>query len=374
MQRPGPVARVTVAVACLVATPACDRGDLAARMAAPPSLADAGMAHCAVAGGGLRPFVVEWPGADRGALELKLSRGVVAVRHDGCELEVLADCHVPEDYVYAGFTRKRDALTIRSADELYARLPVGAARLEPTLTRARELHVDMTLVGMVESRRADYSRAELTGRCARATHVISGAQVGAFTFSAGATGDVLNQDGAPQACEAASSADRAAPEGCRALVRIELTPLLPGLRPMAVLPPPVARPAERFDASDRPPRRRNNSDEIGPHDAEIVELRRFGRAFTATGVPLLALGLAGIPMLAIGHRREATSEDRGEAADLKIAGAATAFIGLSLGTLFVVAGARHLRRASELNGDLARWRVAPQVGRSYGGLHMTFRF
>lgn len=69
----------------------CTRGE-AARSTAAPTLDDAGVARCQLAPSRLRPLIVEWSGADRGSLELRLRRGIVAVRYDGCELEILAGC------------------------------------------------------------------------------------------------------------------------------------------------------------------------------------------------------------------------------------------------------------------------------------------
>jgi hypothetical protein len=41
-----------------------------------------------------RPLIVEWPSADRAALEAQASHGLVVVRYEGCEMEVLRQCRV----------------------------------------------------------------------------------------------------------------------------------------------------------------------------------------------------------------------------------------------------------------------------------------
>lgn len=404
MRGPGAMARITAAFLWIVGGAGCSRQDVLARMAAPPTLADAGLGRCEIVASPLRPFIVEWSGADRGALELRLRRGVAAVRYDGCEMTILPDCRIPGEYAYSGFTRKRDALTIRSVDELYARLPIGAPRLESRLARSRELHIDMTLVGMFEADQDAYSRAELEGRCAGATHVISGAQVGAFSFRAGvradasglvaaaATDELLAADGTPAACEAASSADPAAPEGCRALLRLEFSPLLPGVRPIAA--PPVTAFNARYavyDASDRPPRRVNHSDVVGANDRYVVDHRRRARGQVAAGGVLLGIGLAGVPMMVVGQRNgqrleqqlgsfaagspeiEGLRDRRDAASGLKVAGAVVGLLGVTAGALLVAAGVQNFRRAREL-GQLARLRVAPVVGRTYAGLNLGWRF
>lgn len=221
--------------------------------ARPPAGLGAASPQCPLAASQLRPLVVEWAGADRGSLELLLRRGLVAVRYAGCELEVLRHCRVPGEYTYSGFNRKHDTVTIQTSDELYTQLPVGAYRLAAKLARGGALHVDMTLVGMYEASRGEVAVNELEGTCDGATHVLAAAQVGAFSLYAGgnteveATGasggasyEVLNSDGVQAACTAASTADRSAPEGCGALLRLELSPLRAAPLVAAAAPPAPA--------------------------------------------------------------------------------------------------------------------------------------
>ena len=56
-------------------------------------------------------------------------------------MDVLERCSVPARYRYLGGTRKQDRLVIRNADDLYANLPVGAAKLEGKLERSGQLTV-----------------------------------------------------------------------------------------------------------------------------------------------------------------------------------------------------------------------------------------
>ena len=135
MRSPRPSTSIlAAALALAVAAAGCNRASVAPEPARPPSLSATGVPLCQLAPSQLRPLVVEWTGADRGSLELRLRRGLVAVRYEGCELEVLRDCVVPGAYTYAGFTRKRDTVTISTTDDLFGQLPVGA-----TDRRARDL-------------------------------------------------------------------------------------------------------------------------------------------------------------------------------------------------------------------------------------------
>lgn len=228
----------------------------------PPAFNPPGQTKCSVAKSQGSPLVVEWPSAERGALEAALARGTVVVRYSGCEMDVLEDCHATGTYRYAPFTTKQDRLVIRDEDELYASLPVGAPVLESRLKTAGQLDVEMTLVGRFELSRA-VDAMELQGSCAGATHTVSAATVGAFTFSAGAQLDAaigvvgigggktagaretLTRDGDPAACQAAEARAGGPPERCGAIVRLEVSRIA-GIGPPVESPPPA--PAERQGA------------------------------------------------------------------------------------------------------------------------------
>jgi hypothetical protein len=203
---------------------------------------------CSVRHSQSNPLIVEWPAADRGSLEMRLRKGTAVVRYEGCRMEVLRRCSVPgSSYAYGGFTRKTEQVRMRDADELYANLPVGAARFEAKLQSAEALTVAMTMVGMYESDRDAVGLDEVTGECEGATHIVSGVQVGAYEFFAersaqvggsaglasgpaiggasGAERETLTRDGELQRCEGATADDTVPPEGCGALLRLEVVPL-----------------------------------------------------------------------------------------------------------------------------------------------------
>jgi hypothetical protein len=112
----------------------------------------------------------------------------------------------------------------------------------------------MHIVGRYDA--ADSETNGMTGACDGATHVVTGLTTGAFEFTAGASSEVgggvgvlgaaaggkqarakelLNRDGDPTSCERSTSADEAPPDGCGALLRVEVSPLesLAGLSPPA---------------------------------------------------------------------------------------------------------------------------------------------
>jgi len=211
----------------------------------PPELPRDRYAKCSLTPSQTRPLVVEWTSADRARLESLSRRGLVVVRYSGCEMELLSNCRVPREYKYTPVTLQTEHVSIRNVDELYAKVPIGAARLEGELADKGELAVDMTVVGTwdVSDRVA---RSELVGDCSSATHVLASLTSGAFTFRSGASRsagggasvagfsgggetraerNLLSRSGDPERCAGASSSDAAPPEGCGAVLRVEAVPV-----------------------------------------------------------------------------------------------------------------------------------------------------
>ncbi|HSN97758.1 MAG TPA: SUMF1/EgtB/PvdO family nonheme iron enzyme [Candidatus Nanopelagicales bacterium] len=236
------------ALATLTLAASCGGPNLASQIAKAPEFDPKDQSKCGVTKSQARPLIVEWPSADRAALESQAKRGLVAVRYEGCEMEVLRRCQAPGKYRYTGITRKRDRVTMRDSDELYASIPAYAAKFEGKLETAGQLNVAMTIVGTYEADGAMLHEDELSGECAGATHVVTALTAGAFEFFAGAEAEAsagveamgaaaggktksqhetLNQDGDEAACEKATSKDQEPPEGCGALLRVEVVPLGP---------------------------------------------------------------------------------------------------------------------------------------------------
>lgn len=212
----------------------------------PPTWDAGGQAKCRIAKNASEPLIVEWPSADRAKLEALARGGVVAVHYSGCEIKVLGQCSAPGTYRYVGTTVKHDVESIRSNDELYAKLPLGAARLEGTLARSGSLHVTMSTVGRYAATDPVVQTKDLKGVCEGATHLVAGLIVGAFSFEAGAGGSVaadvsafggeaggksqversvLSSDGLEAACQTATTDAEGPPAGCAAMLKIELTAL-----------------------------------------------------------------------------------------------------------------------------------------------------
>lgn len=235
-------------IATTIPTAGCKPGKNAAgQIAQTPGMEATGQSKCGVKQSSSKPLVVEWPSTERAALEGRTKAGLVAVRYNGCEMEVLTNCSAPKDsYNYVGLTQKTEVVRIADADELYAQMPVGAAKLEGQLERSGELNVEMTIVGRMEATTSQFIVEDLHGRCDDATHVITGLTVGAFSFYSGAAAEVgasatignagggaksssekslLNTDGDLQACATSTPDDASAPANCGAALRIEVVPI-----------------------------------------------------------------------------------------------------------------------------------------------------
>jgi hypothetical protein len=254
---------VPLAVTILIA--ACGGGNIASKLANAPDYNPKDQTKCGVTKSQAKPLIVEWPSPERMELENKVRQGLVVVHYVGCEMSVLDRCSVSAKYTYQGATRNQDKVEMKDEDDLYANLPVGAAKLEGKLQRSGRLTVDMNLVGRFEAEKASVHTDELQGDCAGATHFVYGVTVGAFDFYAGGQANVagsvgvgsvgagghsqaeretLTKAGDQAACERATSADTSPPEGCGALIRIEVVPL--GAAPIVT---PTCPPGTSWDGA-----------------------------------------------------------------------------------------------------------------------------
>jgi hypothetical protein len=190
-----------------------------------------------------RPLILEWPAADRAALEAQRTGGVVVVRYGGGEIDVLRGCHVAAAYRYVPITPKEEDLVMRDADELAAEMPIHTVKLAARIAQKQELDVAMTVVGMYQADARAWKASDLQGDCAGATHVVQAVAVGAFeidasaqaaqsgsvtAMGAGVSGsheasrEVLHRDGDKSACAKSGGQDAAPPYGCGAMLRLEV--------------------------------------------------------------------------------------------------------------------------------------------------------
>jgi hypothetical protein len=143
---------------------------------------DTGQAKCRVAGGDQNPLVTEWAATDKANLERKVLDGAVAVRFSGCDLQIIEGCALGGGYRWQRTTPATDGFEIRSEDDLFAKLPVGAMSLKGALAQSGSLKMTTTVAGQL---RLGGATTPAGAACSAATHVVTGMSVGAFRLDAG---------------------------------------------------------------------------------------------------------------------------------------------------------------------------------------------
>jgi hypothetical protein len=196
------------------------------------------------------PLVVDLEPERRTDLEVALRRGVAVVRADCRTLEVLPRCRAHGAYAYAGTAPKEQLVRMHDAESLRATLPLTGpqlvAKIGAELAQGTSLDLALLMVGKLTATRPVMSSDELIGDCAGASHFIQSATLGAFAlktgvasrnetavsvFSAELAGghqhshQIATRDGDVARCNIATSTDATAPEGCNAVLRLELLPL-----------------------------------------------------------------------------------------------------------------------------------------------------
>src|SRR6476659_8367603 len=146
-------------------------------------------AKCRVAASQSTPLVTEWPASEKANLEVLLRNGTVAVAYSGCSMRLLPECRVGGEYHWQQTTAATDSLEINDADELFAKLPLGAASLEAELKRSGKLSVKTTVAGQLRLQNANMNDVPREGPCAQATHLLTGLSLGAFALTAGGQKD-----------------------------------------------------------------------------------------------------------------------------------------------------------------------------------------
>ncbi len=188
-------------------------------------------------------MIVEWPATQKTALSASSKRGVVAVRYDGCELELL-DCLGKGTYNTTPISPISDGFDVRTADDLYAKLPIGAFGLEAKLGGGARLVLDYVSVGQqVASGAERFAGTE----CHEATHYVRAMIIGAYELKqvqelhAGAGVDtpvfdlggkheehkkILRSAGKLEACR--SEGEGESKGTCDSILQLSLTPLSQG--------------------------------------------------------------------------------------------------------------------------------------------------
>lgn len=171
-------------LAFLAVTPACG-GVFEARETRLAAPITSERARCQASGASTNPLVTEWPASEKAHLESLASRAAVGVAYTGCDLEVIDACPLAGRYAFHRTTLASDTIEVGSVDELWAKLPIGAASLQGELARSQRLAVETTVSGQLALEGFDAVELDKTPACARVTHVVTSVSIGAFRLVAG---------------------------------------------------------------------------------------------------------------------------------------------------------------------------------------------
>ena len=242
---------VVLGVACA----ACGNGVMAQAVMPNGGQDPTPLAKCSVAASHEQPLVTEWPASYKARLEALLREGAVAVEYSGCDLRIVDTCKVPGTYAWKRTTLSTDTTDIKDEDDLYAKLPLGAASLSGQLKTSGSLSVQTTVAGQMQLVGSAAADATSGAECARATHLVVALSVGAFKLVAGGeasagagaelgnagvhgstsqTKSILRAAGDPARCQQ-STKDEPSPD-CRSPIQIFLTPIRRSV-PLHVLSP-----------------------------------------------------------------------------------------------------------------------------------------
>ncbi len=175
----------SVAAAVVLLGAACASESPRMRAAGLLPRAPAEQSRCRVAASQSSPLVTEWPASEKANLEVLLRTGAVAVAYSGCSMRVLPECRVRGAYQWTRTTPATDSLEINDADELFAKLPLGAASLEGELKRSGKLAVQTMIAGQLRLEGGGVADVGKEGACAQATHLVSALSLGAFSLKSG---------------------------------------------------------------------------------------------------------------------------------------------------------------------------------------------
>lgn len=178
-------------------------------------------------------FFTDWSADTAAAIGAASERGLVAVRVEGCRLEVLADCHLEGSYDFVPVTPSRDRTEV-SDENAIAIGVIGKddKRIGAEAGMGRGRSIDYAIVGQ---RMAKAAPSSVSGACDGATHYLSALSVGAYELASSSHTEVSalvklhahddthrHAEGDIDRC---SKHDASTDDACRAPLKVELSRL-----------------------------------------------------------------------------------------------------------------------------------------------------
>jgi hypothetical protein len=140
-----------------------------------------------------RPFIIDWDATDQSSFQQHAASDVVLVRYQGCELKVLEGCR--NDSVKGSFGAYQPAtltsggvesIDIHDENELFTKLPLGAATLGARVQTGEKFHMEYYVSGTRTATRDKIYKGDLAKNpaCGSATHFVYAYNLGAFGLAA----------------------------------------------------------------------------------------------------------------------------------------------------------------------------------------------
>lgn len=247
------LARLAFLAATLL--PACGGSSAVSPSSSAVSKSALGAGKCQSDGDEHKLFLVEWDATDLSSFESKAGRDLVFVKYEQCTMKVLHGCS--DDGIAGRYGSYKPAemtsgtlesLKVKTEDELYAKLPLGAATLGGEIARGKALDLAYHVSGTAYSTRDQVYKSDLDGnaRCAGATHFVASYNLGAFRLSSvdstkvGADVSVGSVGGGAKHADEASALKQGGDiascatfdqHACRVPIRVLLRPVAAGARP-----------------------------------------------------------------------------------------------------------------------------------------------
>lgn len=138
-----------------------------------------------------RPFIIEWDATDMSSFQAAAKKNVIVVKYEGCELKVLDSCRDDSTTAVGTYNPPEwtsgsvESLEISDEQELYAKLPLGAASLGGRVTSGEQFRMEYYVAGTANATRDKVYRKELAKipGCEGATHFVYGYNLGAFAIA-----------------------------------------------------------------------------------------------------------------------------------------------------------------------------------------------
>jgi TPR repeat protein len=223
-----------------------------------------GASECIKAGEDAEPWVVDLPAERGGEIEGALGKGqVVLVSWDCKELRLVRGCTVTGTYEYSGWEPRPERKVLEDADSVGASLSGGQAikaKIAAEMERGTKLLIGYSFAGQYATTLPRITRNMLSGDsgvCAKATHFVSTATVGAYAVTSsagaeiGAVAEIFDQGargqssskefratkvGELEACNKAKAGDNPTPQ-CLSPVKMLLVGIAEGAPPSGGLRP-----------------------------------------------------------------------------------------------------------------------------------------